>query len=356
MSAIIGVGTSVPPHAITQDQAGRFAARMFDRSELDIDRLLPIFENTTIRRRHFCGEIGWFETQAGYAAKHRLFVENGLALAREAILKACHRTDTAPHDIDHIFFITSTGIATPSLDAHLFNALHLKPALLRTPIWGLGCGGGVAGMARAHDWLSAYPRKTALVVALELCSLTFIRNDMSKSNFVATALFGDGCGALLMVGDEHPQAAAVRPALRIEASGSITWPDSLTVMGWDVTDEGLKVVFSKNIPRIVHQLARPALAAFIADNGLLPADIRHFLSHPGGAKVIEAYCAALDLQPDQVRSMRAVMADYGNMSSATVFFVLEHFLDSETYRCRDWALATALGPGFFSEMILARCL
>jgi alkylresorcinol/alkylpyrone synthase len=355
MSAIIGVGTSVPPHTMTQGQVRHFAARMFDRSALDINRLLPIFENTTIRKRHFCSQLDWFETRSGYASRNRLFVENGLELARQAIVKVCQRTDTALQDIDHLFFITTTGISTPSLDAHLFNTLRFKPTLLRTPIWGLGCGGGVAGMARAGDWLKAYPRKTVLVVALELCSLTFVRNDLSKSNFVATALFGDGCGALLMVGDDHPRAGS-RPALRIEAAESITWPDSLAVMGWNVTDEGLKVVFSKNIPRIVSHLAQPAIAAFIAANGLRPADVRHFLSHPGGARVIEAYCAALDLEESQVRSMRHVLADYGNMSSATVFFVLEHFFDSKAYKSGDWALATALGPGFFSEMLLARCL
>jgi len=328
---------------------------MFDASGLDVDRLLPIFENTTIGKRHFCMDPGWYETPHSFDLKNRCFQENGIALAREAVHKVCARTDIPPHAIDHVFFITSTGIATPSLDAHLFNELEFKPTVLRTPIWGLGCGGGVAGMARASDWLKAYPRKTALVVALELCSLTFIRNDLSKSNFVATALFGDGCGALLMVGDDHPQAAASGPALRIQATDSITWRDSLSVMGWELTDAGLQVVFSKNIPQIVLRLAQPAIEGFIERNDLSREDIRHFLSHPGGAKVIEAYCKALDLQEHHVLSMRKVLTDYGNMSSATVYFVIAHFLDSTLYRSGDWVLTTALGPGFFSEMLLARC-
>ncbi len=355
MPAIIGVACSVPRHAMTQKKIQNFACRMFDGSGLAVDRLLPVFENTTIRKRHLCMEADWFDTAHGFGLKNRAFQDWGLALAREAVRKVCERTDTPTGRIDHIFFVTSTGIAAPSLDAHLFNALEFKPALLRTPIWGMGCGGGVAAMARANDWLKSYPKKTALVVALELCSLTFIRNDLSKSNFVATALFGDGCGALLMVGDEHPQAAAGGPALRIEATDAVTWQDSLEVMGWEVTDAGLRVVFSKNIPRIVDRLARPAIAGFIARHGLSNKDIRHFLSHPGGAKVIEAYRRALELDEAQIRSMREVLSAYGNMSSATVFFVMEHFFASGSYRSGDWALATALGPGFFSEMLLARC-
>ena len=233
----------------------------------------------------------------------------------------------------------------------------MKPSLLRSPLWGLGCGGGIAAVARAADWLRAHPRKTALVVALELCSLTFLRNDRSQSNFVATALFGDGCGAAVLAGDAAPARAGVNGrGLEVAATGSVTWKDSLGVMGWEVGDRGLKVVFSRDIPEIVGRLARPAVDAFLAENGFRLADMRHFLAHPGGAKVIEAFVQALGLADTQVRSMRAVLSSYGNMSSATVFFVLEHFLGSEDYRTGDRVLSSALGPGFFSEMVVARCL
>ncbi len=356
MPSILGVGTSVPRHKIDQERAQQFVRRLFDKSDLQVDRLLSVFANTTVRERYFCMDAEWFSKTHGFAEKNRLYLESGRELAQQAALKACQAADVAPAEIDHVFFISTTGIATPSLDAHLLNRLSFKSSIVRTPIWGLGCAGGVAGIARAADWLRAYPDKTALVIALELCGLTFIRNDLSKSNFVATALFGDGCGALIMAGDQNPKSGRAAPRLAIEDSAAATWRDSLDVMGWDVADEGLRVVFSKSIPRIVNESAGPLVTDFLAANGLELSDLGYFLSHPGGAKVIEAYQRALGLGEAQIASMKAVLADYGNMSSATVMFVLSHFLHSGAGRPGDWVLSAALGPGFSSEIVLARCV
>jgi alkylresorcinol/alkylpyrone synthase len=355
MPSIIGVGTSVPRHKVPQEKVRNFARQLFDRSDLNVERLVSIFEHTTVRERYFAADIDWFKEEHGFAEKNRIYQEIGIELAQHAVLDACRAIDLPPGEIDHVFFISSTGIATPSLDAHLFNRLKFKESILRTPIWGLGCGGGVAGIARAADWLKAHPDKTALIIVLELCSLTFIKNDLSKSNFVATALFGDGCGAIIMAGDDHESLQRTPRRLSIEAAGSVTWPDSLDVMGWEVADEGLKVVFSKSIPQIVKQSARPAVHSLLKQKGLGTQDIRYFLSHPGGAKVIQAYQDALELNEEQVRSMKKVLAAFGNMSSATVVFVFEHFFRFSECRTGDWVLSTALGPGFFSEMVLFRC-
>ena len=356
MPSIVAVSTATPPHKFDQNDVRHLAGRLFSAARFDVAQMQAVFANTTVRERYFCVDLNWFEKDHGFAQKNRTYLEKGLELAERAVSAVCRSAGISPREVDHIFFISSTGISTPSLDAHLFNRLRFKGSILRTPIWGLGCGGGIAGIGRAADWLRAWPEKTALVVCLELCGLTFIRNDLSKSNYVAASLFGDGCGALMMVGDRHARIQSPGPGLSIEGHGSVTWEDSLDVMGWEIADDGLKVVFSKNIPDIVQQLARPAVMEFLEQQGLSLKNIRYFLAHPGGAKVIEAYKQALELEEWQLNSMRAVLAGFGNMSSATVLFVIEHFLRSSDYRKGDRALSTALGPGFFSEMVLARCL
>jgi alkylresorcinol/alkylpyrone synthase len=356
MPSIVAVNTAAPPHKFDQNDVRRLAGRFFSGASFDVTQMQAVFANTTIRERYFCVDLDWFEEDHGFAEKNRTYIEKGVELAERAVSAVCRTAGISPSEVDHIFFISSTGIATPSLDAHLFNRLRFKGSILRTPIWGLGCGGGIAGIGRADDWLRAYPAKTALVVCLELCGLTFIRNDLSKSNFIAASLFGDGCGAAMLAGDRHAGSRNSARGLSIEATGSVTWGDSLDVMGWEIADEGLKVIFSKSIPDIVQQSARPAVMEFLEQQGLSLKDIRYFLAHPGGVKVIEAYKQALELEEWQLKNMREVLAGFGNMSSATVLFVIERFLRSSEYRKGDRVLSAALGPGFFSEMVLARCL
>ncbi|MFQ5633089.1 MAG: type III polyketide synthase, partial [bacterium] len=330
----------------------RIVMSLFDKSELDMRRLLPIFRNTEIEIRYTSAPVEWYEQNHSFAAKNKLYFKTTLALSKEAVQRACESAGIQPQEIDHLFFISTTGISTPSIDAYLFNLLNFKPDIRRTPIWGLGCAGGIAGLSRANDWLKAYPEKIALVIAVELCSLTFVRNDLSKNNFVATALFGDGCAAALLAGEKYPSQNSRQLTLR--DSAAITWRDSLDVMGWKLDEQGLKVIFSKSIPTIVSQSSLPAISEFLHKNQIKLENIDYFLSHPGGAKVIEAYKQALGLEESQLESMRTVLRNYGNMSSATVFFVLEHFLKTPHFRENATLLSAALGPGFSSEMLLMR--
>ncbi len=353
MPRILGIGTAVPPHSVQQEEACEFARLLFSTSDFGAERLLPVFKNTTIQKRHFCVPVEWFNEDHGFAEKNLTYLQSGVELAAGAIEDACSRCDISPSEIGHIFFVSSTGISTPSLDAYLFNRLRFQPAILRTPIWGLGCAGGVAGIIRATDWLKAYPAKIALVVALELCGLTFLHNDRSKSNFIATSLFSDGCGAVLMAGDRGNKLTD--KMISIEASSSVTWTDTLDIMGWKLVEGGLKVLFSKSIPDVVQRSAGPAVRDFLAEVGLEMDDIKYFISHPGGARVIEAYREALELEEYQVQSMRKVLCEYGNMSSATILFVFQDFLNSGAHRQGDRIFSTALGPGFSSEMLVGRC-
>jgi alkylresorcinol/alkylpyrone synthase len=353
MPYIIDVGTAVPDYKVGQNEVRDFAGRIFRKASFQVDRLLSVFQNTRISERHFCFDGDWFETDKTFPEKNRVYLEHGVQLAERAVRDALTRTNLSADQIGHIFFISSTGICTPSLDAHLFNRVSFKPSIIRTPIWGLGCAGGVAGIIRAADWLKAYPDRLALVVSLELCGLTFIRGDLSKSNFIASSLFADGCGAVVMAGDSFRAKWARR--ISVESSTSVTWPDTLDIMGWQIVEKGLKVVFSRSIPAVVTSAARPAILDFLHSQGLETADIAQFLAHPGGQRVIEAYRDALGLEPDKIESMQQVLAKFGNMSSATVCFVLRHFLDSNRFRPGDLILSTALGPGFSSEVFLGRC-
>jgi len=354
MPRLLGIGTAVPPYQVTQEQA-REGARLFfeELVGFDIGSLLTVFENADIRKRHFCVPPEWFLTEHTFAEKNRTYFENARSLTEQAIRTVCGETGVDPGRFAHIFFVSTTGISTPSIDAHVFNRLDFRPTIRRTPIWGLGCAGGVAGLSRAYDWLKGYPSEMALVVAIELCGLTFMHNDLSKSNFVATSLFGDGCAAAILAGDEVP--LRTDRMLALEAAGAYTWKNSLDVMGWDIQDKGLKVVFSQNIPNIVARSARPAIEEFLEANGFCLKDIQYLLAHPGGTKVMQAYCEALGLEEHQIESMKETMRQYGNMSSATVYFVLQHFLNSTNYREGVRILSTSLGPGFSTEMIVARC-
>jgi alkylresorcinol/alkylpyrone synthase len=347
MSQISAVATAVPGNRVSQEVARQFCRTLFGESFPDIDRLLPVFGNAMVEERYFAAPPEWFESDHPFPEKNQLYIEAALELGQAAIRDCLERANLAPGDIDHLFFVSTTGLATPSIDARLINLLQMRTDIRRTPIWGLGCAGGVAGLSRAYEYTMAFPRHRALVLALELCGLTFQRNDLSKSNLVATSLFADGAAAVLVSG-----ADLGTPGPRILASRSTIWHDTLDVMGWEINDRGLKVLFSRDIPAIVRNLVLPALRAFLADHGLGIEDLSHIVAHPGGTKVIEAYEQTLGLPPGKMDRPRGILRRYGNMSSPTVMFVLEDFMRSRAIASGEYGLVTALGPGFSSEMIL----
>jgi alkylresorcinol/alkylpyrone synthase len=246
-----------------------------------------------------------------------------------------------PDDIDAIVTVSTTGIATPSLDALLVDRMGLRRDIKRLPVFGLGCAGGVTGLARAADLARAMPGSKVLFLVVELCALTFRKNDTSKSNIVATALFGDGAaGAILSTSGDGPE---------LGAAGEHTWSHSLDVMGWDMAEDGLKARFAKSIPDLVARDFRSLLEEFIDRNGLALSDIDAFACHPGGAKVLDALEDALELARGGLTDSRAVLRDYGNMSAVTVLFVAERM---EIRRKRQRTLLTALGPGFSAAFLM----
>jgi alkylresorcinol/alkylpyrone synthase len=263
----------------------------------------------------------------------------------------------SPRDVDHLVFVSSTGLSTPSIDALLCNHLGCRVDVRRTPIWGLGCAGGAVGLSRARDFALADPSARVLLVALELCSLTFQPGDVSKRNLVATSLFGDGAAAAVVIGNGVvARPGAPHRALELAASQSILWKDTLDVMGWTIDGDGLHVVFSRDIPSIVRENVRPSLAAFLDRNELAIDDVEHLVTHPGGVKVLRAYAEALGLAPERFRHAHDVLREYGNMSSPSCLFVLERYLETKEIADGERAVVSALGPGFCAEYVLLRGL
>ena len=348
MSKILAVGTAVPPYPVKQEEAQAFARRLFDDSFSQIERYLQIFDNTAIQTRYISQPVSWYEQQHSFMEKNKLYIETAIHLGESAISKCLEKLGLTPKDIDHLVFVSTTGLSTPSIDAYLINRLSMRKDIKRTPVWGLGCAGGVAGLSKACEFARANPSEKILLLAVECCSLTFCSSDHSKSNLVATSLFSDGAAAVLISGDPVDEQASCPSVVRTQ---SYLWPDTEDVMGWDLTEEGMKVIFSRSIPDLVRKEVSPVVQRFLDDAGVPLSQIDIFLTHPGGKKVLEAYQKALNLRPDSLEGSYEILAGYGNMSSATVLFLLEQEL-MQNHPAGSYGLMAAMGPGFSLELSL----
>ncbi len=346
---LLSVATAVPPIQLHQSAVMERARALFREWGDDIERLLPVYANAGIETRYSCVPIAWYEQPHGWAEKNRLFLDHALALLEQATLDCLSGAGLRPGDIDAIVCVSTSGIATPSLDARLMERLKLRRDVTRLPIFGLGCAGGVLGLARAASLARAMPGARVLFLVVELCGLTFRRADQSKSNVIATALFGDGAAAALLVADGQTDAGASRSGHRIAASGEHTWADSLDIMGWQVEDDGLGVQFSKDIPSLIRAEFGAVLDGFLRQSGLRRGDIDHFLCHPGGTKVIDSLEEVIGRGRGTLEHSRSVLRDFGNMSAVTVMFVLNRFLQSGG---GGRSLLTAVGPGFTAGFLI----
>jgi alkylresorcinol/alkylpyrone synthase len=346
---ILSVATALPPYRIGQDEVKEFARGMFFGAYGNFERLLKIFDNTNIDGRYFCVPPAWFERDHSFTEKNALYVEHALDLSEKAARRALDKVGAKPEEVGAIFFVSTTGLSTPSLDSKLIFRLGLSEHTRRVPIWGLGCAAGVAGLARTADHARVYPGELALCVGVELCGLTFQRGDLSKANLISTSLFADGAAAALLGsgdGAEGPE---------LIGSHSTTWPDTEDIMGWDLVETGFKVKISRNIPTLVRRKMSENLLAACASADITLEDTEHYLIHPGGTKVLDALEEVLGLEPGGLALPREVLRECGNMSSVTVMFVLERFLRSRGFAPGEHGLISALGPGFSAEHVFFRC-
>jgi len=349
MPNLIGVNIALPPYRVSQTEAASFAGRHFSSLVHDFDRLLPVFESAGIESRYFSAPLEWLATPHTLAEKNDIYIKSATSLSARAVSELLSSHRLQPSDIDYIIYVNTTGLATPSIDARLINQLGFRQNIRRTPIWGLGCAGGAAGLAHAYHHALGHPQERVLVVACELCGLTFMPDDVSRSNVVATALFGEGAAAVLVSGDDVDSGV-----LRILGTQSRFYPDSLNVMGWNVVSHGLQVVFAQRIPDIVAANAAQDFGDFLGAHNLGLNDITAFLFHPGGVKVVGAYREALGLRDEQLSIVLDILREYGNMSSVSVLFVLERFLSNSARQSGGYGLLSALGPGFCSESLLLK--
>jgi alkylresorcinol/alkylpyrone synthase len=339
---IRGLASAVPPHVIGQDEAAHWAREMFGKRYAAFERMAPVFGNAGIDTRYAARPLDWYTRTQGWAHSNDAYLDVATTLFIEATQRVLAQTGLAAESIDTVVTVSSTGIATPSLEARAHAALGLRADVARVPVFGLGCAGGVTGMALAARLARADPGCNVLLVVVELCTLSCRVDVLSKANIVATALFGDGAAAAILSTQGAGQAA-------IGASGEHLWPDTLDIMGWDVDADGLGVVFAQSIPGFVASHLRAAVDAMLARAGLAHGDIARFICHPGGAKVIEALENSLELPPGALDAEREVLAGFGNMSAPTVLFVLERVL-ARGLSGRGALLA--LGPGFTASCLV----
>lgn len=343
---IRSTATGLPPVRITKEQARDYAARFFADMP-SLERLLGVFDHAGIDTRYICESPQWFESPKSFREKNEAYLHWATELAADVAVDCLKRAEVPAEAVDTVVFVSSTGMATPTIEARIMERVGFSPHVRRMPLWGLGCAAGAMGLSAAERLLRGSENGRALLISVELCSLTFQFHDRSKSNLISLALFGDGAAAVLLEsgGDTGPEIVDTR---------STTWPDELDAMGWSILDEGLQVVFSRRIPGIARREAEADIGGFLAPHGLRTADLDHWIVHPGGMKVLEAYEEALALQPTALELPADVMRRHGNMSSATVLFVLHELLNRGAVRSGDSGLVHALGPGFSSENLLLR--
>ena len=311
-----------------------------------MERLLPLFDRTGVDTRYFVRPPQWYAEGQSFETRNAVYGESAIELAEAAVRLCLDRAGIRPDTIDYIYFVTTTGLMTPSLDARLVSRLGLRSDIRRLPLFGLGCAAGAGALVRAADVLRGFPTHRALVVSVELCSLVFSPVARSATDLVGTALFGDGAAAAVVAGDktsgDGPAIMGTRTHLFQEA------PD---LMGWDFTEDGMRLVLSREVPSFVGSDVAPVVNQFLDSQGLAFADLRHLILHPGGAKVMAMYRSVFGLDDCAISNARETMRRYGNQSSASVLFMLNDLVASGRPDHGDTGFMMALGPGFAAEML-----
>lgn len=343
---LLAVATALPPHRFEQEETLAVARTVFAHRLRDFDRLAPVFANTGIRSRHAACPLSWYLEPHGWGERAAVFERVALDLLEEAAGKALDAAGLRPADVDAIVCATTTGIATPSLEALLLDRMGLRPDTVRLPVFGLGCAGGALGLARAGMMARAMPGRNVLFLVVELCTLSHRPEEASPTNVVASALFADGAAAALL---RAPTAGDDAPGPRFVDSAEHTWPGTRRIMGWRIEDEGFGVVFSQDIPRLIRERLAPVVDGFLTGRGMTRADLSGVICHTGGAKVLQALTEVLAPATAGMDDSWAVLGECGNMSAASVMFVLDRRMRSGATGAH---LMLALGPGFTAGLTL----
>jgi len=344
---IAAVGRALPPHYYDQDTLLDALRRRWNDQYFNPERLERLHKNVLVGGRHLALPIEEYEGLDTWGKANNAWIRVAQEVGGEAVLDALRKADLETDDVDTIFFVSVTGIATPSIEARLINRIGLPTRIKRVPIFGLGCVAGAAGIARAADYVRAFPDQVAVLLSVELCSLTLQAEDLSIPNLIASGLFGDGAAAVAVVGEHRAE-----PGPRVVATRSIFYPDSERVMGWDISETGFQIVLSAGVPQVVRDFVRQDVDSFLADNGLTRHDIASWVCHPGGPKVLEAMQETLELPAGALDVTWNSLQTVGNLSSTSVLLVLADTMEQHRPAPGSYGIVMAMGPGFCSELVL----
>jgi alkylresorcinol/alkylpyrone synthase len=347
MPRILGVSTALPRYEVSQEMA-RLACEKVYRDREDLRRLFRLFDHSGVRKRYTAFPVEYYLSGRSFEERNADFIVQGSHLGLLALRTCLDRAGAKPEQIDHFFTVTTTGLATPSLDALLCLRARFRPETRRWPLFGLGCAGGAGGLIRAGEVLRARPKERAVVLSVELCGQVFSPRAANPVDVVGAALFGDGAAAALVAGDD----AGSTKAPRILAAESVLFEDTQHLMGWRFTSDGMRLLLSKDVTAFIRERLKSAVDGFLARSGVAAREVDYWLLHPGGRKVIDAYGETFGLGEDALHWTKSTLANVGNLSSASVLFALSDLLAAERPAPGARALMVALGPGFGAEMLV----
>jgi len=349
MTRIAGVASAFPRHYYRQQEVTGALKRHWGKGLENPEVLDRLLTRVGVDGRYFALPIEAYDDLTTWGKSNNAWIEIAEDLAEQSICRALTRSGLCEDDLDAIFFVSVTGVASPSIDARLMNRMNLRPDIKRIPIFGLGCVAGAAGLARAADYVRAFPNECAVLVSVELCSLTWQRKDLSVANLISSGLFGDGSAAAIVAGSERgvtgPQVLGTRSSF---------YRGTEDVMGWNISEEGFKIMLTPEVPDMVRKHLARDVDGFLADYRLDRSDIDTWIMHTGGPKVLEATAKCLDLPDDALEVSWQTLRRVGNLSSASVLLVLEEFMNRRRPAAGSYSILAAMGPGFCSELVLLR--
>lgn len=356
MTRIAAVHGVLPSHRYEQSEITAAVAAMCLPHQAERSLLERLHATAGVGARHLALPLEQYADVTGFGQANDLFIQQGSVLGEQAIATALAEAGIAAHEVDLVVCTSVTGIAAPSLEARLAGRLGLRPDVKRIPVFGLGCVAGAAGIARLHDYLTGHPEQVAVLLSVELCSLTLQRADATPANLVAGALFGDGAAALVAVGARHPLAAGAAEAAgpTVTASRSRLYPGTERALGWEIGDSGFRIVLGAELPELVRLHVGEEVRSFLADHDLKPPDITAWVCHPGGPRILDALGESLQLDDRALELTRRSLAEVGNLSSASVLHILRDTLALRPPPAGTPGLLLAMGPGFCSELVLLR--
>jgi alkylresorcinol/alkylpyrone synthase len=338
---IAATATALPEHKMTREDMRYYLGRVFDIPERRLEAMMAIVDNAQVNERHAIFPIDYTIEARPLSKTNEEYIQHAIKLGRKAAEDALSRAKLSPQDIDLIVTVSCTGFMIPSLDAHLIELMGFRSNVRRMPFTELGCAAGAMAIARGADFLKAYPGGNVLIIAVELPSLTFQRKDISQANLISSILFGDGASAVILSGKKMPGP-------KILVSETYTFPDSLGAMGFDLKDSGFHILLDKSVPEMIGKKIKGLVDGFLERQGLKQSDIKGWILHPGGARLLGNVEEALGLNKCDTQPSWDVLASVGNLSSATILFILQEWLDKRPLKPGDYAF----GPGFSAEFIL----